>query len=206
MCGRFSFAAKERIIEDRFNVSVDKTLYKPRYNCAPSQNIAIISNNHSHKLNYFKWGLQIGKINIINSRAETISEKSQFSYSFINRRCLIPADSYYEWARSPGKQPWRFLMKDNSLFSFAGIWYNTAKQINCFSIITTSANQIVKDVHHRMPVILHPEDETIWLNDNNIENLLALLKPFPQELMKCYKISNLVNNAQNDNPEIRDEI
>lgn len=213
MCGRFSFSPLTKIIEERFNVIIDKTDYKPRYNCAPSQNLAVISNVSQGKLSYFRWGLipfwakdkSIGN-KLINAKAETISEKPSFRNSFKRKRCLVLSDGFYEWKKENEKIPFRITMKDNSLFAMAGIWDNWKDNeneiINSFAIITTTPNELLKNIHNRMPVILHKTNENDWLNNNNRDVLSELLKPYPFELMQAYQVSKLVNSPANDNPEI----
>jgi putative SOS response-associated peptidase YedK len=213
VCGRFSFAVKARIIEERFDIEVNESNYHPRFNCAPSQNLAVISNSEPGKLNYFRWGLipfwakDPGTGNkMINAKAETITEKSSFRNSFRKKRCLVLSDSFYEWKRDPAKTPYRFLMNDELPFAMAGIWdvWNNpeGEELHSFSIITTISNDIVAPVHHRMPVILKQEDEKTWLNDTNEETLLSLLKPYPFHEMKCYPLSKMVNSPANDSEEI----
>ena len=213
MCGRFSFSPLTKIIEERFNVKVDKTDYKPRYNCAPSQNLAVISNVSQGKLSYFRWGLipfwakdkSIGN-KLINAKAETISEKPSFRNSFKRKRCLVLSDGFYEWKKENEKIPFRITMNDNSLFTMAGIWDswkdNEDEIVNSFAIITTTPNELLKNIHNRMPVILHKTNENDWLNNNNRDVLSELLKPYPFELMQAYQVSKLVNSPANDNPEI----
>ncbi|MCD4747403.1 MAG: SOS response-associated peptidase [Bacteroidales bacterium] len=213
MCGRFSFSPLTKIIEERFNVIIDKTDYKPRYNCAPSQNLAVISNVSQGKLSYFRWGLipfwakdkSIGN-KLINAKAETISEKPSFRNSFKRKRCLVLSDGFYEWKKENEKIPFRITMNDNSLFTMAGIWDswkdNEDEIVNSFAIITTTPNELLKNIHNRMPVILHKTSENDWLNSNNRDVLSELLKPYPFELMQAYQVSKLVNSPANDNPEI----
>ncbi len=213
MCGRFSFAPSEKIIEERFDIKVDKNIYKPRYNCAPSQDLAVISNTEQKKLSYYRWGLipfwakdkLIGN-KLINAKAETISVKVSFKNSFKRKRCLVLSDSFYEWAKNKERTPYRIALKNNNLFTMAGIWDTwtdaQGKQINSFAIITTSANKLLKNIHHRMPVILLASDEKDWLNNNDIDKIEKLLIPYPSRLMQAYPISKLINSPLNDTPEV----
>jgi putative SOS response-associated peptidase YedK len=214
MCGRFSIAAPEGPIENRFDVDIGFN-YTPRFNCAPTQNIPVISNQEPGKLNLFRWGLipvwakdkKIGN-SLINARAETVNEKPAFRNSFRRKRCLVPADGFYEWKRTAAKQktPYRIMMKDRSLFAMAGIWDSWKDKegeiIHSFSIITTTPNDLMRDIHDRMPVILDRKDEKTWLHENDQDVLIQLLKPFPAELMKAHPVSTLVNSPANDTAEV----
>jgi len=209
MCGRFSFAASDRIIEDHFGVIPGETAYEPRYNCAPSQKLAVISSEAPSVFSYMKWGLipfwakdiSIGN-KLINAKAETVMEKPSFRQSFLHKRCLVPADGFYEWKQDKEKIPYRITMKDGSLFAMAGLWsrWNDAegKNIDSFSIITTGANRLMQPIHHRMPVILGFREYKTWLGSTSPETLLSLLKPYPEDRMKAFPVSNLVNSPLND--------
>ncbi len=213
MCGRFSFSYSQRIIEELFDIEVDAAEFKPRYNCAPTQNLAVISNENPKKLSFYKWGLipfwakdiSIGN-KMINAKAETILEKPSFKTSFKSRRCLVLADSFYEWKQDKDKVPYRILMKNEEPFAMAGIWDKwkdaEGKEIHSFSIITTEANELMKDLHHRMPVILSRADEKKWLESTDIDLLTSLLRPFDPEQMEAYSISRMVNSPANDKAEI----
>jgi putative SOS response-associated peptidase YedK len=214
MCGRFSIAAPAGPIENRFDVEIGFN-YTPRFNCAPTQNLPVISDQDPGKLSLFRWGLipvwakdkKIGN-NLINARAETIAEKPAFKNSFRRKRCLVPADGFYEWKRTAAKQktPYRIMMKDESLFAMAGIWDSWKDEgggiIHSFSIITTAPNELMRGIHDRMPVILERKDEKTWLQENDQDVLNKLLKPFSSEMMKAYPVSTLVNSPANDVPEV----
>lgn len=217
MCGRFSLYRLEGIIE-RFRVKKTTFQIIPSYNIAPSHEIfAIDSNNQLIKL---KWGLipfwtkeRTLKKTIINARAESVDKKPVFKNSFKYKRCLIPADGFYEWkAEGKRKVPYRISLKNNELFGFAGLWDSwkapSGKVINTCAIITTAANSLVKPIHNRMPVILPREAENIWLNPSLTDSqvLNNLLIPYPAELMKAYKISDLVNSPSNNTPKIVEAI
>lgn len=218
MCGRFSFSPLAKIIEDRFDVKVD-SVYKPRFNNAPSQNLAVIANNNPRKLSYFRWGLipfwakdsKIGN-RMINAKAETIIEKPSFRSAFKRKRCLVPSDGFFEWKKINAKDkiPYRILMKDQSLFSMAGIWdtwkNEEGEMVNSFSILTIGPNELMANIHHRMPVILDKNDEAVWLGESDQETLMSLLKPFPAEKMTAYPISTLVNSPANDVPAILEPV
>ena len=213
MCGRFQLSIKGKQMSERFDVEVFDELYKPNYNCAPSQRLPIITNDQPEILSYFNWGLipywakdsKVGFRNI-NTRAETISEKPSYRESFRKRRCLIPANGFYEWRKDSNKTPYRIFVKETELFAIAGIWdtwkSTESKVINSFSIITTNANSIVASIHNRMPVILKPENEQSWLMENDTVLLNKLLVPYSSHCMGAYSISKKVNSPTNNNGEI----
>jgi len=213
MCGRYSFAVVDELIEQRFGVRVRTAIYKARYNCAPGQDLAVISNENPGELAFYRWGLipfwakekSIG-YKMINAKSETINEKPSYKNAFRNKRCLVPADSFFEWKKDAQKDPYRIMMKDEQPFAMAGIWdrwtTSDGEIIHSFSIITTSPNELMSGIHDRMPVILHPGDEQRWLSALAESELLDMLKPFPPERMKAYKISKLVNSPKNDSGEI----
>ncbi len=213
MCGRYSFAVEDELIKERFGVSVRSAIYKARYNCAPSQELAIISNQNPRELQFFRWGLipfwakdpLIGN-KLINSKAETIAEKPSFKNAFQRRRCLVPADGFYEWKKNTTKTPYRIVLTNGAPFAMAGIWEKWVSAdreiIHSFSIITTEPNGLMAPIHNRMPVILLPENEKMWLNNTNETTLQELLKPYPAEMMKAFPVSKLVNSPKNDTVEV----
>ncbi len=213
MCGRFQLSVKGKQISERFNIEVFDELYTPNYNCAPSQLLPVITNQHQKILNFFRWGLisswtlksNVGYNNIV-ARSETIAIKPSFKEAFAKRRCIIPANGYYEWKKDINKTPYRIYLENEKIFALAGIW-ETCKDtknntINSFSIITTKANNAVAGIHHRMPVILNNEDEYLWLNENNEELLKHLLVSHKVDGLSCYPISKLVNSVKNNSPGI----
>lgn len=213
MCGRFSFVAEDAEILERFGIRVRTAIYKARYNCAPTQNLAVISNETPGELQFFRWGLipswakdiSIGS-KLINARGETIMEKPSFRNSFKNRRCLVPATSFFEWRRDKLMTPFNIRLKSRELFCFAGLWDKwvtpDGEMIHSFTIITTSPNVLLEAIHDRMPVILHREDEHRWISREADPSMVDLLKPFPAELMESYPVSSLVNSPRNDVAEI----
>jgi putative SOS response-associated peptidase YedK len=198
-------------------VEVFDEFYKPNYNCAPSQKLPVITNAEKGKLSYFKWGLipfwakdpKIG-YRLINTRAETITEKPSFKSAFKKRRCLIPANGFYEWRKDENKTPFRITVNEDELFAMAGLWESwkdgEGKKVHTFSIITTTPNSLMESIHDRMPVILQPEDEERWLTEEDEPKLLELLKPCDPYLMKAYPISKKVNSPANNGPEIVEPI
>jgi len=210
MCGRFSLSNVSDILK-RFNLSLPDFL--PRYNVSPSQEVLAIVNDQTYQLKRFQWGLipfwsKEKSSGMINARAETVEKKPSFKHSFKRRRCLIPADGFYEWKKeSTGKKPYRFILKTQVPFNFAGLWdtWTSPEGLNIQSctIITTVANELVSSVHHRMPVILSEDAEVAWLShDVDVLKLKELMHPFSSQQMEGYKISSLVNSPQNDCPEI----
>lgn len=175
--------------------------------------LAVISNQNPNQLSYFKWGLipswtkqGTKTLHPINAKSETILEKPMFKNAFLNRRCLVPADGFFEWQQNTTKQPFYFTLQNKEIFSMAGIWENWTNENNetifSFCILTTEANSLVSKIHQRMPVILQKENEQKWLMEKNPKILLTMLKPFPAEAMQMIAISKLVNSPKNDTPEI----
>jgi len=216
MCGRYSLiqGAHEDIMQ-RFRATKFAGVFLPRYNIAPGQNILTVLNEYPDTIQTAKWGLVpswakdpvVGN-RMINARAETITEKPAFRGSIRHKRCLIPADGFYEWKRdTPTKKvPYRITLKDDSIFSFAGIWDIWEKDgkhvLLTASIITTSANSVVGKIHERMPVILKKEDEEKWLSEKDLSSAVKLLKPYDPDMMMAYEISSLINAPLNDDPSV----
>ncbi len=224
MCGRFTLAIDFSTIIDRFEIEagIAEELYNPSFNIAPSQSIlSVINDGSKNRLGYLRWGLvppwaeneKIG-YKMINARAETLAQKPSFRDAFKKRRCLILADSFYEWKRHEdhSKTPMRIKLIDNKLFAMAGIWerWKSPKGNTLFTctIITTSPNELMKDIHDRMPVILQQEDEKTWL-DPSIQDpnqLNKLLKPFQENLLEAYEVSSLVNSPKNNAPSLIERV
>lgn len=212
MCGRFTLKAPRRLgFPWEGNVQLPASVLLPRYNIAPSQEIlAIIGSEDERRLSAFVWGLipswSTEPKGFINARSETLEAKRSFSESFQRRRCLIPADGFYEWKRrGKSKQPYYFQLQDESQFAFAGIWDQWQKDgasINSCSIITTVPNELLATIHNRMPVMLAPEAQNRWMRDSGPEKLMKLLAPFPAEEMKSFPVSQKVNHAQVDEPSL----
>ncbi len=193
-----------------------KHMSEATYNAAPSQSLPVVTNKQPDTIQFFSWGLQpfwakdVKSIKrSINARSETLSEKPSFRNLIKTKRCLVPADGFYEWMATPqGKVPHRILLKSGELFSFAGLWdewldKGTGEILYTYTIITTEANDIVKPIHDRMPVILSAEAEELWLDENEKqEDLLSLLKPYPSAEMTVYPVSPLVNSPLNNVPEV----
>ncbi|ALS27490.1 SOS response-associated peptidase [Paenibacillus cisolokensis] len=216
MCGRYTLTVTLEELIVRFMIEdAFIPFHRPKYNVAPGQMVpAVISDGKRNRLGELKWGLippwaddpGIGS-RMINARAETAADKPAFREALRRKRCLIPADGFYEWRKDgQGKQPMRIVMKDRSLFAMAGL-YETwlapdGRKISTCTVLTTAPNALMADIHDRMPVILRPEDEAVWLDRANREpqRLRALLKPYPEELMEAYPVSAEVGNVRNDSP------
>ncbi len=209
------------MVEEYFESAGEEEEWSPRYNIAPTQPVATVRQvGTSRILSTMRWGLvpswasdiSIGN-RLINGRSETVLEKPAFRDSFRTRRCLIPADGFYEWRKAGReKQPFHFGMKDDSLFAFAGVWDRwkspSGHVLESCAILTTSPSELLADVHDRMPVILPQRHYELWLTAPaaEAERLADLLVPFPASLMKRYAVSSLVNQAQNDVPECAQEV
>jgi putative SOS response-associated peptidase YedK len=224
MCGRYRLTAKERYIRDHFGLHGDPQ-WEPRWNIAPSQQVAIVRQKPKQPGRTFsqvRWGLipfwaknPSFSASTINAASETAAEKPAFKEPLRQRRCLIPADGFYEWQRleREEKQPFNIGLADGSLFSFAGLWDRwrdpgTSSTLETCTILTTKANALVSDVHHRMPVILPLEQYEMWLDPgfSNAAEVTRLLVPFDHRLMRKYPVSTFVNRPENDGPECAQEI
>jgi len=214
MCGRYGFVPGENFY-NRFEIHNRLDNLEPHYNIAPGQLVPVITRSSPNQVILMKWGLiphwakdpRIG-YKMINARAETLNEKPTFKYSLKNHRCLIPTSGFYEWKHiGEDKIPFYIRLKGKDMFAFAGlydIWKDAeGYPLKTFTIITTSPNEFMSTIHHRMPVILTEEAEDIWLDQSltDIDKLLALLTPTTAE-MESIKVSKLVNNPNNDSPEI----
>jgi len=209
MCGRFTVLTAPRVkLKGVRNADL---LFEARYNIAPTQEVLVIADLGSGlELTKLIWGLiparSVDGKGFINVRAETIAEKVSFRDSFQKRRCLIPADGFFEWKRSGrAKQAYYFHLIDGSPFAFAGIWdrWTTSEPIISCAIITTSANEALKPIHDRMPVILKPDAYAAWLDPQaDLASLRNLLAPFPSLNITCHPVSRAVNYPENDSPEL----
>lgn len=215
MCGRYSLSKSKIDLEERFQAKMLAD-FKPRFNIAPTQLVPVITSDSPKGFSFFYWGItpDFGQNKpvaqkLINAKAETVHEKISFKSSFQKRRCLIPADGFFEWKKlgKKTKIPHRFTLREEELFSFAGIWEEyesmSGEIKHTFLILTTPPNELVEEVHDRMPVILTRENEKKWLDKYTGEKeLQTMLQTFPAELMLSYPVSPLVNSVQNDSPGI----
>jgi len=212
MCARLSQILPPEAMRRLFHLDLWKNL-PPRYNVAPSQEVWIIRRREDgREALTMRWGLVPGwakdtKIasKTINARSETVAEKPSFRSAFAKRRCIVPADGFYEWdkATSP-RQPYRFVRQDGDPMALAGLWEdNEALGLTTFTIVTTRANRHLEDIgHDRSPVILEPAQVDAWLDPaSSRETLEQLMLPFPDDAMNAYAVSTIVNNVRNDVPE-----
>lgn len=219
MCGRFTLATPEQDIAQQFSLT-DVPHLEARYNIAPTQPVAAVRlqrEGGGRELVMLHWGLipfwaddpKIGN-RMINARAETVEEKPSFRNAFRRRRCLVLADGFYEWKKENGwKQPYYVRMDDGRPFAFAGLWEfwkddETETAIESCTLLTTQPNGVVRPIHKRMPVILHPRDYDLWLDVEtaDVERLKAILGPYPAEEMEAYPVSRLVNKPAHEGPEL----
>ncbi len=227
MCGRFTIFADPSRLAERFQASLPADGLQPRYNAAPTQHLPVILNDGPPAIQLLQWGLipswakdpAIGS-RMINARAETLAEKPSFRAAFRKRRCLVLADGFYEWLRSTpeatgrsgqktpaGKQPMRITLASGEPFAMAGLWESwnapDGSPLRTFTIITGEPNQLVAPIHNRMPAILLPEHEAIWL-DNAAEPAIwqDILRPYPAERMTVYPVSRRVNFVGNDDSSL----
>ncbi len=212
MCGRYRLSSTEEEVAEFFEAQPTEELH-PRYNIAPSQPVPVIREVGSGRaISMVRWGLvpfwakdaSIGS-RLINGRSETVLDKPSFRSSFAERRCLVPANGFYEWKRAGKvKQAFHFGMEDASLFAFAGLWDRWKSPegtiLESCTILTTSPNELVRGVHDRMPVILHRNHHDTWLTAPPAERrrLTEMLVPFEVELMTRYEVSSIVNSPRND--------
>ena len=216
MCGRFTLRTPKERIKREFQLEEEPPI-EARYNIAPTQNILAVREREDGREGVLlKWGLipswakdDSMSARLINARSETISERPAFRESFKRSRCIIPADGFYEWKREgKGKQPFFFRMRDERVFGFAGLWDRWrdegGKVIESCTILTTEANEVLRIVHDRMPVILHPETYDVWLDGDvrAVESLKGLLGPYPASEMTSYPVSAQVNSPRNQGEDL----
>jgi putative SOS response-associated peptidase YedK len=221
MCGRFTLVTDPEKLMSRFHLQELPFDLKPRYNIAPGQPIPVIlADGGRRRIGQLRWGLvpswaQDEKIGykMINARAETLQEKPAFRRLFERKRCIIPADGFYEWKQMDrGKQPMRITMRDGEPFAFAGLfdtWTSPAGQkLHTCTIITTQPNEVVADIHNRMPVILRQEDEDLWLDRERFDPdlLRSLLVPYDAGQMRAYPVPAIVGSPKNDVAECIEEV
>ena len=221
MCGRYSITTPTEAMKRVFRFSGPLPNLPPRYNVVLTQRVPIVraarGDRHDRELATVRWGLipfwakdaTIG-YKLINARAEGIDAKPSFREAFKRgRRCLIPADGFYEWQKKgTAKQPWRITLADGEPFAFAGLWERWEKApdgvpVESCTIITTAAIALVSKLHDRMPVILPAEAYGPWLGEDSAAppELLALLRSYPPDAMRAYPVSTVVNSPRNDTPE-----
>jgi putative SOS response-associated peptidase YedK len=217
MCGRYRISRRKQILEEHFDCPPDDLDWTPRFNVAPTQPIPIIGQHPKEpvrELSLMRWGLipswakdASGAARMINARSETASSRPAFRDLLKSRRCLIPADGFYEWSRTGAKQPYCFEVNEGELFAFAGLWDRWkdpgGNWVKTCSILTTIPNAVTSAVHDRMPAILDPESYDLWLDPGmqNVAAMSELLKPYDARLMRCYPVSTRINHVVNDDEE-----
>ena len=219
MCGRFSLTTPTEGLRALFGFDEMPNL-PPRYNIAPTQDVAavrFVGADAKPSFTLFRWGLipswakdpSIGS-RMINARAETIAEKPAFRAAFRRRRCLIPADGFYEWEKLPDdrKQPWRVTLEGGVPFAFAGLWEDwlgaDGSEVATCTIVTTDAAPSITKIHHRMPVILDPAEFSGWLRGTP-EEAATMLRPYRGKLV-AYRVSTRVNSVRNDDATLLEPV
>ncbi len=219
MCGRYSITTNPEAMRRLFRFLNPVPDLPPRYNAAPTQLLPVVRRGRggARELVMLRWGLvpswakepDIG-YRMINAKAETVAEKPAYRTAFMRRRCLVPADGFYEWQQhSKQKQPYRITLKDGALFALAGLWerwQRGGEPLETFTVIVTEANELIGPIHDRMPVIIGPADHDAWLEAADTTIPMALLQPYPAGEMRAYPVSRRVNAAKNDDPEVIAEL
>jgi putative SOS response-associated peptidase YedK len=218
MCGRFTLSLDGAGLQQAFpDFTPPAGTVAARYNIAPTQPVAVVTNDGKNRIEFFHWGLipswakdpSIGH-KLINARAETLAEKPSFRSAYKRRRCLVLADGFYEWRKDDAKTktPLYIRLKDGQPFAFAGLWEvwhsPLGDEIPSCAIITTEPNSLMASIHNRMPVILPRGEWREWLDpaERGAISLQGLLVPYPAEAMMAYPVSTAVNNPRVDAPEL----
>jgi len=229
MCGRYTLFTPVEELAERFGTQPPD--WEPRYNCAPGQDLPVVTGAKSDQFTRQQWGLipewaDEASTASINARAETIVEKPSFADSVEHRRCLVPADGFYEWVdRDGGKRPYRVAFEDDRPFAMAGIWSrwepptrqagltefgdggasNDSDPVETFAVVTTEPNDLVSGLHHRMAVILDPDAESTWLH-GSVEAALDCCDPYPADDLTAYPVSTRVNDPSHDGPSLIERV
>jgi len=218
VCGRYRLSRRKQIIAEHFEVLPDDDDWTPRYNIAPTQRVLVIRQHPKEPcrdLSLVRWGLipswakeASGAAGMINARSESATTKPAFRDALKSRRCLIPADGFYEWMRAgKTKQPYCFEVDKGELFAFAGLWERwkdpNGNWIKSCSILTTTPNAVTAPFHDRMPVILNPDNYDLWLDPGftDVAAVSEMLKPYDARVMRCFPVSTRINHAVNDDAE-----
>ncbi|MBD3284976.1 SOS response-associated peptidase [candidate division WOR-3 bacterium] len=213
MCARYCFTMTVADIKKRFWLTQLPKELPIRYNIPPGTDVPAVLNTSPDELQYVRWGLVPSwsktdkpKFKAINARAETVTEKPMFKGLVRSRRCIMLADSFYEWKKTNGKKtPYRIMMKDEEPFAFAGLWDSWTdgdRELRTCLLVTTEPNEVVAPIHDRMPVILTRDAERAWLDEVPLDEVGAYLRPYDAELMKAYEVSPLVNSPKNDSKSV----
>jgi putative SOS response-associated peptidase YedK len=215
MCGRYRLSRRKEILEEHFDAADWQDDWTSRYNIAPTQPVPVIRQNPKEpvrQISTMRWGLipswakdTSGAARMINARSETAHTLPAFREAMKLRRCLVPADGFYEWQRrGSATQPFCFEVGDGGLFAFAGLWERwrdpSGQWVKSCTILTTTPNAVTSAVHDRMPVILDPDSYDLWLDPGmpNVAAISELLTPYDSRLMRCYPVSSRVNHVAND--------
>jgi putative SOS response-associated peptidase YedK len=204
MCGRFTLGVEPVELQEEFDLSEVPAEWAIRENIAPTQPVAVLARADDRRIEYMRWGLipswakdiSIGS-KLFNARAETIQEKPSFRTAFARRRCLIPADGFYEWQKQEKglSKPFRFELKDKKPFAFAGLWElwrsSEGDELKSCTIITTTANDLVAKIHPRMPVMLDAETCWNWIEFRDLAELQEMLQPYPSEKMVSLSVERM---------------
>ena len=219
MCGRFT-VGKPKNIASRFNTSNKLPLFEASWNISPSQMIPTITRASPNKITMMKWGLIFGKdskYGTINVRAESTYEKPYFKHFLLEKRCLIVADSFYEWGEvnlegKSEKYPFNFFIKERKLFGFAGLYNDfpdaEGKPYYSCAIVTTTPNHMIGKIHNRMPVIIKEKEEDVWLDPENKDftSLYKMLSAYPDSKMRMRMVSKRVNSPRADDEDLIKEL
>lgn len=214
MCGRFTLTAEAARLQERFACDLTALAYTPSYNIAPGQEVLALMNTEEHQAGYLRWGLVPAWATdprsghrLINARAETVAEKPSFRQALRQRRCLILADGFYEWQRTDaGKMPMYMRLRNHQPFALAGLWEvwrdASGTPLTTCTILTTAANDLMRPIHPRMPVILTPAAEAVWLDRDvtTSEKLLPWLTPCESADMEAHAVSPAVNSPRYNTP------
>ncbi len=217
MCGRFVQKSKKAELVAKFGCGAQAAAQVPaNYNLSPTQDAAVVRFNPAdgkRHLNLLRWGLIPGwskdpsvGIKLTNARAESLTEKPSFKEAAFKRRCIIPADAFYEWRRTEKvKQPYAFAAPDAAPLALAGIWEGwrapDGQIIRTFSVVTTAANEIMAPIHDRMPVIIGTEDLPLWLGESE-GDWQSLLRPCPANWLKCWPVSRRLNSGRENGSDL----
>lgn len=218
MCGRYSFEYKPSFA-GRFRVQAAPEGLRSRYNVAPGMTMPVVLSQSPNHVELMKWGLvpawsKEPKVaySTINARAENLQQSATYRRPFKSQRCLVPVSGFFEWKKtSDGKQPYCIRVRKEEYFALAGlydIWRGAdGTEIKTYTIVTTTPNELMAPIHNRMPVVLNPEYEDIWLDaETSADELLGLLTPYPADQMEANPVSTRVNSPRNDDPGIIEAI
>ncbi len=215
MCGRFTLAVEAAELARDLAVPDVPADYRPRYNIAPTQDALVVGRGpQGDRCAAFRWGLvppwaedvSIGN-RLINARSKSVARKRAFRDAFAHRRCLVPADGFYEWRPAePHKQPFYIRRRDRRVFTFAGLWERwhrpDGSTLHSFAILTTRPSALLRPIHDRMPVLIGPDDRATWLDPSTpADHLPPLLRPWDADDLEAFPVSTFVNAPANEGPE-----